>query len=134
MTYLIDGTNAVRRLFQSSRRTSLAEEHAHMESFLEWAGWMTARHRKKNVHFRVVFDGPPRAFETPKTDGVSLYFGEEGGADRVLLDQARYLCHRGESIILVTADQALAREARSEGAESVRPEEFVRKFGSEPFL
>jgi hypothetical protein len=127
MTYLIDGTNAVRRLYQESHRVSLAEEHEHMESFVEWVGWMSARHKKK---IRLAFDGPPRRFESGA--GIDISFGKEAGADSVLLDQVRFLVHSGESAVLVTADRALADEAEREGATTMRPEEFFQKFRGGP--
>lgn len=128
VTYLIDGTNAVRRLYQESHRVSVAEEDEHMESFVEWVSWMIARHRKK---IRVTFDGPPRRFAA---SGVDVSFGKESGADAVLLDQVRYLVHSGESVTLVTADRALSDEAEREGAMTILPEAFYKKFRGGPSL
>jgi hypothetical protein len=127
VTYLIDGTNAVRRLYQESHRVSMREEEEHMDSFVEWVGWMAARHKKA---FRVAFDGPPRSFAG--ASGVQVLFGKEAGADAVLLDQVRYLVHSGETVTLVTADRALADEAEREGASTILPEAFFKKFRGGP--
>ena len=98
-----------------------------MESFVEWVAWMAARFKGK-TRFRVAFDGPPRIFNAPRPDGLDLYFGKEEGADAVLLDQARYLCGSGEKVTIVTADQDLAEQAMGEGADHMRPEEFIARW------
>lgn len=126
MTYLVDGTNVVRRLYQDNRRAAVAEEEGHIEEFLEWVGWAAAR--RKGRGFRVAFDGPPRSCTA--WPGVQLFWGREEGADAVLLDQVRYLVHGGEKVVLVTADHALAEQAEREGAESMLPEAFSRKLQS----
>ena len=127
MTFLIDGTNAVRRLYQESKRVSVKEEHQHICEFLEWMTWMASRYRSRGWRFRVAFDGPPRSFAVEGLNLLDLLYGREEGADHVLLDQARFLGHVQQRVVLVTADRELAEKGKAEGAESMRPEEFKKK-------
>lgn len=124
--YLIDATNLIRRVY-IGRRASPAEEEGYARDFLDWTAWLAARYSPQHS-FRVVFDGFPRSYDVPKTEGLDTFFGKEGGADRVLLDQARYLAASGQKVVVVTADGELQDLAMQEGAQALLPEEFLKKF------
>ena len=123
--FVIDGTNLIRRVY-TGRRTSPAEEEDYARTFLEGLGWLAARYGSHS--FRVVFDGAPRGLASGLPSGVDVYFGKEGGADRVVLDQARYLAASGRTVVVVTADRELQDLAAEEGAQSILPEEFLKRF------
>ena len=124
--YVIDATNVLRRL-QDVRRRSPEEDRLSAE-FLETMSWLAARYAPQGHSFRVVFDGAPRVLGAARIDGLDVFFGKEAGADRVVLDQARYLTSSGKKVVVVTADGGLQDLAAEEGAESMLPEEFLRKF------
>ncbi len=126
MVYLIDGTNLIRRLYTDGRKAP-AEEDVYARELIEGLCWLASRGAGRHG-FRLVFDGYPRRYDVERVEGVDLFFGGEGGADRVLLDQARYLASLGRAPVVVTADGELQDLAAREGARAMLPEEFLRKF------
>lgn len=117
-TYLVDGTNAVRRGGWDPRFPAV--EEARTEQFLakvqELAGRAAGR-----IEVEVFFDGPRRALPAA---AVRVRWTLDGDADAAILGAARGLLNAGRGAVVVTEDGGLAAEIKAEGGRAMRFGEF----------
>lgn len=121
---LIDAHNA---LFALQSRYRLPNEHR----------WPTAQTRKwftedivqllenaPNFRAYIVFDGPERSESAASANVLVIYSGGTGEhrADKVIVDQARFLSEAGaENLLIATNDGELAGLAAHHGAKCIAP-------------
>ena len=121
---LVDAHNA---LFALQSRYRLPNEHR----------WPTAQTRQwfvedvaqllenaPNVRAYIVFDGPERSESAASSNVLVIYSGGTGEhrADKVLVDQARFLSEAGaENLLVMTNDGELSGLAARHGAKCVAP-------------
>jgi len=118
MPYLLDGNNLI-GLFRGTSRPSAEDRQALVAELAE-------RLRRTRAKALLFFDGPGNR----RTSLGSLSIQEAGptGADDAILREVGRSRAPGE-ILVVTADRALARKARDQGAGTLDPDEFWSRFG-----
>jgi hypothetical protein len=111
-TYLVDGSNAVRRGNYDSRFPEV--EEAEIE---RWLGRLVdlAAPLAGGIRIEVFFDGPRRSMP-PAADPVFVRFPIDGYADDAILGTARQLLNMGRGAVVVTQDGGLAGQLEEEGA------------------
>jgi len=118
-TYLVDGSNAVRRDGYDPRFPAVEDEKT-----ARWLSLLDALAAPlSGIRVEVFFDGPRR----PLGGGfpaLSVRFPMEGGADEMILGCVRLLASSGRGAVVVTEDGGLGEEARREGARVLRFSEF----------
>lgn len=120
-TYLVDGSNAVRRGGFDPRFPEV--ESARVADFLGRIGALAAA--LPAVSIEVFFDGPRRA--TAPCAGLSVRFPVDGDADLAIVGSVRRLAASGRGAVVVTEDRGLAEEAAEEGARVIGFAEFSRR-------
>lgn len=110
--YLVDGSNAVRRGNYDPRFPEM--EELHTARFLRALSDL-AEGFGGQILIEVFFDGPRRPMERVSPP-VHIRFPFGTDADEAILGSARRLLSSGRGAVVVTADGALAAEARAEGA------------------
>lgn len=122
-TYLVDGTNAVRRGGYDKRFPEVEERRTEA-----WLGRLSALAAPLagRISVEVFFDGPRRP-TAPVRDPVSVRFPIDGDADAAILGSARGLLASGRGAVVVTGDGSLAEEARAEGARVMGFNELERR-------
>ncbi|MBI3299369.1 MAG: hypothetical protein HYZ75_14475 [Elusimicrobia bacterium] len=123
-TYLVDGTNAVRRGAWDPRFPEM--EEVRTEGFLHKLSTLAAGAAGR-IEVEVFFDGPRRPFRVVPGAPVRLRFTIDGDADAAILGSARRLLDSGRGVVVVTEDSGLAGEVREEGGRSMRIGEFLRR-------
>lgn len=122
-TYLVDGSNAVRRGRYDPRFPKV--EEAETEHFLSRLS-RAAEFYQGRIHIEVFFDGPMRALP-PVEPPVSLRFAIDGDADAAILGSVRSLRASGRGAVVVTEDGDLAAEAGGEGAKVIGVPELLAR-------
>ena len=121
-TYLVDGTNAVRRADWDPRFPAM--EEARTEGFLHKVEGLAAESAGR-VEIEIFFDGPRRDFRIKPGAPVRLRFPIDGDADAAILGSARRLLNSGRGVVVVTEDSGLAGEVKAEGGRAIRFAEFM---------
>ncbi|MBI4676757.1 MAG: NYN domain-containing protein [Elusimicrobia bacterium] len=125
-TYLVDGSNAVRRHDYDPRFPAVEERRT-----LTWLSRLDRLSGGALGKFQVevFFDGRARDVGGPYA-GLRIRFSAEARADDMILGVVRLLGFSGRGAVVVTEDGALADEARSEGARVLRFSEFEDRLRS----
>jgi hypothetical protein len=123
-TYLVDGSNAVRRGGFDPRFPAVEaeRERAWLSRLEAWAQGAEGR-----ALVEVFFDGPRRQASST-CRALRLRFGLGEGADEMILGSARLLASRGRRAVVVTQDGGLAESAGREGARVMGFAEFEERF------
>lgn len=121
-TYLVDGTNAVRRGSYDPRFPEM--EEARTEAFLHRV-IEAGRGAAGRVEIEVFFDGPRRRVDPAARLPVRVRWTLDGDADAAILGSARRLLNAGRGVVVVTEDGALAADVRAEGGRTMRLREFM---------
>jgi hypothetical protein len=119
-TYLIDGTNAVRRHDYDPRYPAV--EEARTEDYLERLDGLVSR-AGGCISVEVFFDGPMRPVGGPYAS-LRVRFSPGVTADDMILGAVRLMGFSGKGAVVVTEDGGLAEDASSEGARVLRFSEF----------
>ncbi len=122
-TYLVDGTNAVRRGRYDPRFPEV--EEAETEHFLSRLN-RAAELYEGRIQIEVFFYGPMRALP-PVEPPISLRFTIDGDADAAILGSVRSLRDSGRGAVVVTEDGGLAAEAGDEGAKVIRISDLLAR-------
>ena len=110
-TYLVDGSNAVRRDGYDPRFPAMEEEKTRA-----WLSLLDALAAPlPGIRVEVFFDGPRRALGG-SFPALSVRFPMQGGADEMILGSVRLLASSGRGAVVVTEDGGLAEDVRREGA------------------
>ncbi len=119
-TYLIDGSNAVRRGHYDPRFPEIEEERTRrfLSRISALAGELGER-----VRIEIFFDGPRRPMAEVERP-VFLRFPVDGHADSAILGSARSILHSRRGVVVVTGDRGLASEAGRDGARVMGFSEF----------
>lgn len=125
-TYLVDGTNAVRRGAYDPRFPAV--EEARTEGFLLKVEALAADSAGR-LEIEVFFDGPRRAMPVQPGVPVRVRFPVDGDADAAILGSARRLLNAGRGVVVVTEDGGLADDVRAEGGRTMRFAEFMTRLG-----
>ncbi|MBI5597561.1 MAG: hypothetical protein HY928_15835 [Elusimicrobia bacterium] len=121
-TYLVDGTNAVRRGDYDPRFPMV--EEARTEGLLLKVSALAAESSAR-VEIEIFFDGPRRQFQVRPGAPVRVRFALDGDADAAILGSARRLLNSGKGVVVVTQDGGLAADVEAEGGRSMRIGEFL---------
>lgn len=119
-TYLVDGTNLVRRRGYDERFPEVEEANA--ETFLLRLSALASAYAG-SIRVEIFFDGPRRPMARVG-EPVSIRFPVDGCADEAIIGSVRALRAGGRGAVVVTADGGLAEAAREEGAKVVSLGEF----------
>jgi hypothetical protein len=118
-TYLVDGSNAVRRGGYDPRFPAVEEARVQ--------DWLTRIDRlassSANISIEVYFDGPRRSVGG-SYPSLTVRFPIDGTADDMIIGSVRMLASSNHGAIVVTGDGGLAREAEGEGAKVLGFSEF----------
>ena len=125
-TYLVDGTNAVRRGAFDPRFPAVEESRT--EAFLLKVEALAAEAADR-LRIEIFFDGPRRSMPVRPGMPVRLRFAADGDADAAILGSARRLLNDGRGVVVVTEDSGLAADVRAEGGRTMRPAEFITRLG-----
>lgn len=125
-TYLVDGTNAVRRGGFDPRFPAV--EEARTEAFLHKVSDLAAGALGR-LEVEVFLDGPRRTLPANPSAPVRVRFTLDGDADAAILGSARRLLNAGRGVVVVTEDGGLAAEVEAEGGRTMRFGEFIRRLG-----
>ncbi|HVE12657.1 MAG TPA: hypothetical protein VNI01_04630 [Elusimicrobiota bacterium] len=125
-TYLVDGSNMVRRGAYDPRFPEV--EEARTDGILSRLGGL-ARQLGSSVRIEIFFDGPRRP-TYPVEPPLFIRFPPGGNADDAILGAARAVLAKGRGVIAVTADGGLARDLESEGARVISFSEFEERLRS----
>lgn len=121
-TYLVDGTNAVRRGGWDPRHPAV--EEARVEKLLLDVQALSAA---CNIEVELFFDGPRRTLPAKTAAPVRVRWTLDGDADAAILGSARRLLNAGRGAVVVTDDGGLASEVRDEGGRTMRLSEFFAR-------
>ncbi|MFA5140973.1 MAG: NYN domain-containing protein [Elusimicrobiota bacterium] len=120
-TYLVDGTNVVRRSHYDPR-------FPEMEEFRTQGLLGRLNALAVGVCIELFLDGPRRA--VGPAGPVRVRFALEGEADEAILGTVRSIRNKGKGVVVVTGDGPLAQAAREEGARIMGFGEFQRRLES----
>ncbi|MDE2291046.1 MAG: hypothetical protein KGL53_03090 [Elusimicrobia bacterium] len=123
-TYLVDGSNAVRRGGYDPRFPAV--EEARVEAFLLKVEALSAASAGR-IEVEVFLDGPRRPLPARPGAPVRVRFPVDGDADAAILGSARRLLNSGRGVVVVTADGGLAADIEAEGGRTMRFGEFLRR-------
>lgn len=114
-TYLVDGSNAVRRGGYDPRFPEMEDARTD-----EWVGRIDrlAGAVAGRVRVEIFFDGPRRPLGI-RTAAVSVRFPMSGSADDMILGSVRVLAREGRGAVVVTEDGGLVDDVRREGARAM---------------
>ena len=118
MAYLLDGNNLI-----GTERGGAASEEDRGALVRE----VSDRLRRTRARVVLFFDGAGRPLSL---GGLSVEFAGRVSADEAIVREVAR-SKRPEETTVVTADRALARQARDAGAKTLSPAEFWARFGSE---
>ena len=121
-TYLVDGTNAVRRGGWDPRFPAVEERNT--EELLMKVSALAAG---LSIEVELFFDGPRRTLPARASSPVRVRWTLDGDADAAILGSARRLLNAGRGAVVVTEDGGLAAEVREEGGRSMRFSEFFTR-------
>jgi hypothetical protein len=124
-TYLVDGSNAVRRDGYDPRFPAM--EEARTRDWLALIDGLAGA--LPGIRVEVFFDGPRRALGG-SFPALSIRFPMQGGADEMILGSARLLASSGRGAVVVTEDGGLAQDVRREGARVLGFGEFLGRLKS----
>lgn len=122
MPYFLDGNNLIGLARRTSRPS--AEERAALISEL------AERLRHTRARAVLFFDGPGE-FRTVTLGSLSIRAAKNASADDQILGELKRSAAPQE-VSVVTADRELSRRVREAGGKVVAPEQFWRRFGSDP--
>ncbi|MBI5882045.1 MAG: hypothetical protein HZB91_02955 [Elusimicrobia bacterium] len=119
-TYLVDGSNAVRRHDYDPRFPAVEEQRT-----LDWLDRLEGLVSRAGGRFtvEVFFDGPARPVGGPYA-ALRVRFSVGVRADDMIMGVVRLQGFSGKGAVVVTEDGGLADDARSEGARVLRFSEF----------
>ncbi len=120
-TYLVDGTNAVRRGGYDERFPAV--EEARTEQLLVRVQDLAERSGAR-IEVELFFDGPRRTLPATTSSPVRVRWTLDGDADAAILGSARRLLNAGRGAVVVTEDGGLAAEVKAEGGRAMRFSEF----------
>lgn len=120
-TYLVDGTNAVRRGGYDPRFPAVEESRT--EDLLHKVQDLVDRSGAR-VAVELFFDGPRRALPAATHSPVRVRWTLDGDADAAILGSARSLLNAGRGAVVVTEDGGLASDIKAEGGRAMRFSEF----------
>jgi hypothetical protein len=123
-TYLVDGTNAVRRGGYDPRFPAV--EEARTEQLLVKVQDLSER-SSGGFEVELFFDGPRRALPASTHAPVRVRWTLDGDADAAILGSARRLLNAGRGAVVVTEDGGLAADVRAEGGRTMRFSEFFQR-------
>ena len=122
-TYLVDGSNMVRRRDYDPRFPEMEERREKAALFRLSA---LAAASGGRLRIEIFFDGPRRPLEGAEAP-VFVRFPAYGDADDAILGAARGLLASGRGVVVVTADGALAAAVREEGGRVMGFSELERR-------
>lgn len=125
-TYLVDGTNAVRRGNYDPRFPEMEESRTH--DFVDRLDSLAQPHTG-HVQIEVFFDGPRRALSAP-SGSIYLRFTGHETADDMILGTARRIIGEGRGVIVATEDSQLREAVAEEGAKVIGFGELHRRLES----
>ncbi|MBI5209491.1 MAG: hypothetical protein HY927_05890 [Elusimicrobia bacterium] len=119
-TYLVDGSNAVRRRGYDPRFPLVEDRRTR--------GWLgkidaLAGEAGERLAVEVFFDGPPRDVGGVY-ESLAVRFSPDRDADDMIMGVVRLLASTGRGAVVVTEDGGLAADAREEGARVIGFAEF----------
>jgi hypothetical protein len=125
-TYLVDGSNAVRRHDYDPRFPAVEETRT-----LAWLDRLDGLVSRAGGRFMVsvFFDGPGRPVGGPYPN-LRVRFSVGVRADDMIMGVVRLQGFSGKGAVVVTEDGGLADDARSEGARVLRFSEFEDRLRS----
>lgn len=122
-TYLVDGTNAVRRADYDPRFPEMDERRT--EAFVARIDSIASPFAG-SIRVEIFFDGHRRPLPSVNPP-VSVRFPVDGDADSAILGSARNVIASGRGVVVVTTDRALADDARYEGARVMGFSQFEKR-------
>ena len=117
-TYLVDGTNVVRRANYDPRFPEM--EELRTQDLIRRLNSMAV-----GIYIELFLDGPRRP--VGPAGPVRIRFAMEGGADEAILGTVRSIRNNGKGVVVVTGDGPLAQAAQDEGARVMGFSEFQRR-------
>lgn len=125
-TYLVDGTNAVRRGAYDPRFPEVEESRT--RDFVDRLDSLARPHAGR-VQIEVFFDGPRRSLSAA-TGSIYLRFTGHETADDMILGTARSILSEGRGVIVATEDSQLRQAVAEEGGKVIGFGELHRRLES----